>query len=64
MKLGKHAVLHLYIIHIFSKNFESHNISHFREKMKSEVSGFLDNSLKMKAMASALIYIFGLFEVA
>ena len=40
VKLGKPAVLHLYIIHIFAKNFGSHNTSHVREKMKSAISGF------------------------
>ena len=40
VKLGKPAMLHLYIIHIFPKDFGSHNISHVREKMKSAISGF------------------------
>lgn len=57
VKLGKHVVLHFYIIYIFPKNFGSHNISHIRGKNEKWDQWILDNFLKMKMMANALISV-------
>lgn len=56
VKLGKHVVLQFYIIYMFPKNL-GHTTSHIGENNGKWGQWILDNFLKMKMMANALISV-------